>query len=102
MKNQFPRLDNLLVFCLRQGTNDVRTIFSKLMKYPVVPGSRVPAANRRLKYGSRRIESVKEPIRLRYWGAKVEVVGAEYHGKGMDQVLSALADTVETEITTRS
>ena len=96
MKSQFPRLQNLVLFWLKQGTNHGRVIFSKLLKYPVVPGSEVRGPNDRLKYDSRRIEWMEDPIRLRYWGIRQMVVGVEYHGKGTDHVLSALADTVET------
>ena len=96
MKSQFPQLQNLVLFWLKQGTNDGRIIFSKLLKYPVIPGSEVRGPNDRLKYDSRRIGSMEDPIRLRYWGVRQMVVGVEYHGKETDQVLSALVDTVET------
>ena len=94
MKSQFPQLQNLVLFWLRQGTNNGRIIFSKLLKYPVIPGSEVRRPDR-LKYDSRRIESMEDPIRLRYWGTRQMVVGVEYRGKETDQVLSALVDTVE-------
>ena len=97
MKSQFPQLQNLVLFWLKQGTNNSRVIFSKLLKYPVIPGSEVRGANDRLKYDSRRIESMQDPIRLRYWGIGKMVVGVEYHGRETDQVLSALVDTVETK-----
>lgn len=96
MKSQFPHLQNLVLFWLKQGTNNSRIIFSKLLKYPVLPGSEVQGPNDRLKYDSRRIESMGDPIRLRYWGIGQMVVGVEYHGRETDQVLSALVDTVET------
>ena len=96
MKSHFPQLQNLVLFWLKQGTNDGRIIFSKLLKYPVIPGSEVRGPNDRLKYDSRRIGSMEDPIRLRYWGIRQMVVGVEYHGKETDQVLSALVDTVET------
>jgi hypothetical protein len=96
MKSQFPQLQNLVLFWLKQRTNNGRVIFSKLSKYPVIPGSEVRGPNDRLKYDSRRIESMEDPIRLRYWGIKQMVVGVEYHGKEIDQVLSTLVDTVET------
>ncbi len=96
MKSQFPQLQNLVLFWLKQRTNNGRIIFSKLLKYPVIPGSEVRGPNDRLKYDSRRIESMEDPIRLRYWGIDQMVVGVEYHGKETDQVLSALVDTVET------
>nr|AUW30731.1 hypothetical protein [Cladonia uncialis subsp. uncialis] len=96
MKGQFPQLQNLVLFWLKQGTNNSRIIFSKLLKYPALPGSEVRGPNDRLKYDSRRIESMGDPIRLRYWGIGQMVVGVEYHGKETDQVLSALVDTVET------
>ena len=96
MKSQFPQLQNLVLFWLKQGTNNGRIIFSKLLKYPVIPGSEVRGPNDRLKYDSRRIGSMEDPIRLRYWGIRQMVVGVEYHGKETDQVLSALVDTVET------
>ena len=97
MKGQFPQLQNIVLFWLKQGTNNGRTIFSKLLKYPVIPRSEVRGPNDRLKYDSRRIESMKDPIRLRYWGIGQMVVGVEYHGKETDQALSALVDTVETK-----
>ena len=96
MKSQLPHLQNLLLFWLKQGTNNRHVIFSKMTRYPVVPGSEYPGPNRRLKYDRRRIESVSELIRLRYSGGGRRVVGVEYHGMGIDHVLSALADTVET------
>ena len=96
MRSQFPQLQNLLLFWLKQGPNNGRTIFSKLLKYPVILGSEVWGPKNRPKYDSRRIESMEDPIRLRYWGIRQMVVGIEYHGKEIDQVLSALADTVET------
>ena len=96
MRSQFPQLQNLMLFWLKQGNNYGRIIFSKLLKYPVIPGSEVRGPNDRLKYDSRRIEPMEDPIRLRYWGTGRMLVGIEYHGKGTDHVLSALADTVET------
>lgn len=96
LNSQFARLQHLELFWLRQETNHNRVIFSKLSRYPVIPGSEV-WKNTHLKYDSRRIRSTQDPIRLRYWGNKNSVVGIEYHGQGVDQVLSALADTAETD-----
>lgn len=96
LKSQFAQLQNLELFWLRQSINHARVVFSRLSKHPVIPGSEV-WGNDRLKHDSRRIESVEDPIRLRYWGTKNMVMGVEYHGKGIDHVLSALADTVETK-----
>ena len=96
MKSQFPQLQNLVLFWLKQRTNSGRVIFSKLSKYPVIPGSEVRGPSDRLKYDSRRIESMEDPVRLRYWGIEQMVVGVEYHGKEIDQILSALVDTVKT------
>ena len=95
MKGQLPHLQNLLLFWLKQETNGLVS-FSKMTRYPVVPGCEESGGNRRQKYDRRRIESVSELIRLRYWGVGPSVVGVEYHGMGIDHVLSALADTVET------
>ena len=95
MKDQLPQLRNLVLFWLKQGTESWRIAFSKLRKYPVVPGSEIRGPNQRLKYDSRQIESIECPIRLRYWGIGQMVVGVEYHGKGINHILSVLADTVE-------
>lgn len=95
MKGQLPHLQNLLLVWLKQENHYRRVIFSKMTRYPVVLSSEDPGPNRRLSYDSRRIESVPELIRLRYWGGGQRVVGVEYHGMGIDHVLGALADTVE-------
>ena len=97
MESQFPQLQNLVLFWLREGTNHSRVIFSKLLRYPVISGSEVRSPQNRLKCDSRRIELMEDPIRLKYWGIGKMVVGIEYHGKEIDIVLSAIADTVETE-----
>ena len=97
MKGQLPCLKNLLLFWLKEQTADQRVIFSKMTRHPVVPGSedRRPGDDR-LRYDSHLLESVEEPIRLRYWGGGRRVVGIEYRGTGIGNVLTALADTVET------
>lgn len=95
MKGQFPRLQNLVLFLLKEGTNSSRRIFPELFKYPVIPGSELRGPTGRLKYDSRRIEAMADPVRLRYWGTMQEPAGVEYHGKEIEQVLSALVATVE-------
>lgn len=97
MKGQLPRLENLLLFWLKEQTANHRVIFSKMTRHPVVPGSEVrrPSSNR-LIYDSHLLEPVEEPIRLTYWGGRRRVVGVEYRGTGIDHILSALADTAET------
>lgn len=95
MKGQLPQLQNLVLFWLDQGTSNGRHVFSELLRYPVIPGSEVRGPTGRLKYESRRIESIADPVRLRYWGTRQLAAGVEYHGKEIDQVLSTLIDTVE-------
>ena len=96
MRSQFPQLQNIVLFWLKEGTNNDRRFFSELLRYPVISGSEVRGPTGRLKYDSHRIESMADPVRLRYWGTRSLVAGIEYHGKEIDQVLSALVDTVET------
>ncbi len=97
MKGQLPRLENLLLFWLKEQTANRRVIFSKMTRHPVVPGSEdCRPGDDRLRYDSHLLESVEEPIRLRYWGGGRRVVGVEYRGTGIDHILSALADTAET------
>ena len=95
MKGQFPQLQNFELFLLKEGANYDRVVFSALLKYPVIPGSEVRGPTGRLEYDSRRIESMADPVRLRYWVTR-QLAGIEYHGKEIDRVLSALVDTVET------
>ena len=95
MKGQFPQLQNFELFLLKEGANYDRLVFSALLKYPVIPGSEVRGPTGRLEYASRRIESMADPVRLRYWVTR-QLAGIEYHGKEIDRVLSALVDTVET------
>ena len=95
MKSQFPQLQNLVLFLLKQGTNNGRLFFRELLKYPVIPGSEVRGPIGSLRYDSRQIESMANPVRLRYMGPGQDVAGVEYHGREIDQVLSALVDTVE-------
>ena len=90
MRSQFPQLQNIILFWLKEGTNNDRRFFFELFKYPVIPGSEVRGPSGRMKYDSRRIESMADPVRLRYWGTRQSVAGIEYHGKEIDQVLSAL------------
>lgn len=94
LKFQFAQLQNLELYFLRQGNIHDRIVFPKLSKYPVIPGSELYRNDRR-QYDSRRIESVEDPIGLRYYGTNKRIVGVEYHGKEIDPVLSALADSVE-------
>ncbi|KAL8894758.1 MAG: hypothetical protein Q9207_008421 [Kuettlingeria erythrocarpa] len=96
MKGQIPHLQYLLLFHLKQETDNRRVIFSKMTRYPVVPEPEDPGPDKRLRFDRRRIESVSEPITLRYWGGGRRVAGVMYHGMGIDHVLRALADTVET------
>ena len=96
MKGQFPQLQKFVLFLLKQGANNDHRMFSELLKYPVIPGSEVRGLTGRLKYDSRRIESMADPVKLRYWGTTQLVVGVEYHGKEIDQLLNALVATVET------
>ena len=97
MENQFPHLQNLVLFWLKQGNDHGRVIFSQFLQYPVVPGLEVRGPQNRLKDDSRWIESMEDVVTLRYWGTTGKmVVGVEYHGKEIDHVLSALANTVET------
>ncbi|MDI1485608.1 MAG: hypothetical protein OHK93_000746 [Ramalina farinacea] len=94
MKGHFPCLQNLVLFWLKQGTyTDGLFIFSMLLKYPVSPGSEVRGPNDCLKYESPQIDSMEDPIRLRYWPIGQSVLGIEYHGKEIDQVLGALVIT---------
>ena len=104
MKDQFPHLQHLQLHFLNQDVDDgitkigddTRIVFSKMTDYPAVPGSE-NKSNDRLHYDSHRIESVQEPVQLRYkhWRRRKNVVGIEYHGQQINGVLSALADTVE-------
>ena len=96
MIGHLPHLQNLLLFWLKQDSNGHYMIFSKMKRYPVVPAFEGPGPHRRLRYDRRRIESVSGLITLRYWSNGRRAVGVEYHGIGIDHVLSALADTVET------
>jgi len=95
MEGQFPRLENLLLFWLKEEPANRRVVFSNMIRHPVVPGSEDYRPGR-LRYDSHLLESVEMPIRLRYWGGGRRVVGVEYRGSGIDHVLSALADTAET------
>ena len=94
MRSQLPHLQNIVLFWLKEGTNNYHRFFSELLKYPVTPGSEVRGPTGRLKYDSRQIELMADPVRLRYWGTRQSAAGIEYHGKEVDQVLSALVATV--------
>ena len=96
MKGQLPRLENLSLFGLKEQTGDGHVFFSKLASRPVVPTSKVYAPGYRLISDSHLLEQVEEPVRLIYWGGRRRVVGIEYHGTAINDVLSALADTAET------
>ncbi len=97
MEGQFPRLENLLLFWLKEQPANRRVVFSNLTRHPVVPGSEdYRPGDNRLRYDSHLLESMEMPIRLIYWGGGRRVVGVEYRGTGIDHVLSALADTAET------
>ena len=67
MKGQFPQLQNFELFCLKETANFDRLVCSALLKYPVIPGSEVRGPKGDLEYDSRRIESMADPVRLRYW-----------------------------------
>ena len=96
MKSQFPQLQNLLLFKLRQGYDNDRIIFSKLSKYSVIPGSEVQGPINCLKYDSRRIESMADPVRIRYQSRRRLATGFDYHGKEIDQVFSVLIEVIGT------
>ncbi|KAI4169615.1 MAG: hypothetical protein LQ343_005554 [Gyalolechia ehrenbergii] len=95
MQGHFPRLENLALFWLKE-TDIRRVTFSGLSNHPVVPGSEEHGPGNRVKCDSHRLEGVKEPFRLRYWGGARRAVGIEYRGSGVNHVLSALAGTAET------
>jgi len=96
MEGQFPRLENLLLFFLKEEAADRCVIFTGLTRHPVVPGSEDRGPGGRTRQDSHQLESVENPIRLRYWGGVRNVVGVEYRGTGIDHVLSALVDTADT------
>ena len=97
IKDQMPKLENLSFFWLKERPSNRRVSFSAMTRYPVVPGSeeRRPGDGR-LRFDSHKLDSVEEPIRFRYWGARQSVAGVEYHGCGIEHVLSALAEAAET------
>lgn len=95
MKGQFRNLQNLILFWFQPMSGKAHVIFSKLLKYPMIPGSEGFGPNGRLKHDSRRIESTEDTVKVSYWGLKRVAVGMEYHGQGVDHVLGALADTEE-------
>lgn len=96
MKSQFPRLWNLELDWLKPKTVHCSVIFSKLSRYPLIPGSDVQGDDRRRKSDSRRIdESMGDAIRLNYVSTTGAVVGVEYHGKRIDHALGILAKTME-------
>ena len=97
MRGRLPQLHNLSIHRLNQDTTTrVKNVkFDRLKEYPVIPGSEERGAQGRLKYDTHWIVDVEEPLRLRYWGKKEFVVGIEYHGKDIDPLFGALADTTE-------
>lgn len=98
LQDQLPRLEHLLLFWIREqlNTRPARLVtFPRLAKHPIVPGSDVYRRAAHIRYASHQLETVKEPIRLAYWAERM-VVGVEFHGSGIDQVLSALVSTAET------
>ena len=97
IKGQMPELKNLSFFWLKELPSNRRVNFSTMTKYPVIPGSenRRPGDNRR-RFESRKLYSVGEPIRCRYWGIRQSVVGVEYHGGSIEHVLSVLAESAQT------
>ena len=97
IKSQMPELKKLSFFCLKEQPSRRRVNFLTMTAYPVVPGSEYRrAGDRRLRFDSRKLDSVEEPIRCRYLGTRQSVVGVEYHGGRIDYVLSALAESAET------
>ena len=94
MRGQFPRLQHLVLFWLKQETGDGRFKFSQFLKHPVVPGSEEPDSRRR--FDTRRLDgTVQDTVRMRYWGKGPRAVGIEYHGERIDRVLSILTETVD-------
>ena len=98
MENQFPNLQNLDLFWLRQGDARNRVVFSQFLQYPRVPGSEIRGSGDRIKYERRRIGSMEDAVTLRHWGITgKKVTGVKYNGKEINHVLSALVNTVETD-----
>ena len=94
IKNQMPHLKDLYLFWLKEQLPNRRVNFSTMTRYPVVPGSEDRrTGDHRLRFDSHKLDLVENPIRLRYWGiVRQSVVGVEYHGAGVEHVLSALAE----------
>ena len=98
MKGQLPRLESLLLFWLMEQIATHCVIFFNLTGYPSIPGARESGpGGGRLSDDSYLLDSVEEPVRLRYGGGGRMVVGVEYHGNEIDNVLSILADAAETQ-----
>lgn len=99
IKNQFPRLEELSFYLSREDrSQSPGGVFAKLIEYPRVPGSEEYAPGTlTVKWDCRQIPSVKEPVRLRYFGRLRSVIGVEYNGTGVDLVLAALAHAYAEE-----
>lgn len=100
MKGNFPRLESLSVFWLKEHRSEKwpRVIFSGLAEYPAVPGSETRrSSDGRLRSDSRQVKSLEQPINLTYWylyGGR-RVLSASYLGPGIDNFLNVLAESAE-------
>ncbi len=101
MKGNFPRLESLSVFWLKEHRSEEWpcVIFSKLAENPAVPGSEGRrSSDSRLESDSHLVKSLERPIKLTYrWlYGKGRVLSASYLGPGMDNFLNVLSETAET------
>lgn len=97
IKDQMPKMKNLSFFWLKKQPSNHRVNFFTMIRYSVVSKfENRRLGDNRLKFDSHQLDSVKESVKLRYWGARSSVVKVEYQGAEIEHVLSAFAEAAET------